>query len=118
MTQPKLPISQAYWSEPPDQLAARLGSGPQGLSAAEAARRLAQVGPNLLQEREKATALGLFLNQFKSPIILILLLATVVSIIVGDTLDAVIILAIVLGSAALSFIQEYGASNAAEKLRS
>ncbi|HEX9029614.1 MAG TPA: magnesium-translocating P-type ATPase, partial [Anaerolineales bacterium] len=70
------------------------------------------------QERKEVSGLGLFLNQFKSPIILILLLATLVSIAVGDTLDAVIILAIVLGSAVLSFIQEYGANNAAEKLRS
>ena len=64
------------------------------------------------------TPLGLFLNQFKSPIVLILIFATLISAFLKDWVDAVIILLIVLGSALLSFFQEYNASNAAEKLRS
>ena len=61
--------------------------------------------------------MGLFLNQFKSPIVLILVFATVVSAFLGDWVDAAIILLIVMGSALLSFYQEYNANNAAEKLR-
>jgi Mg2+-importing ATPase len=100
-----------------DSLVAALATSTDGLSSDEALRRLAQYGPNVLQVRKKATAPALFLNQFKSPIILILLFATGVSAAVGDWLDALIILVIVLGSAALSFVQEYSANNAAEKLR-
>jgi len=106
-----------YWSQPLDSLLAALRSTPDGLSAAEARQRLAQFGPNTLKARKKATALGLFLNQFKSPIILILLFATIVSAVLQDWVDALIILAIILGSALLSFTQEYSASTAAEKLR-
>jgi len=106
-----------YWGQPLDDLLESLQSTPNGLSAAEARRRLEQVGPNLLETREKATGLGLFLNQFKSPIILILLFATGVSAALQDWVDALIILAIVLGSALLSFVQEYNANNAAAKLR-
>ena len=95
-----------YWSQPLDNLLATLHSASDGLSMADARQRLAQFGPNLLRAREKATALGLLLNQFKSPIILILLFATAVSAVLGDWVDAVIILAIVLGSAVLSFVQD------------
>jgi Mg2+-importing ATPase len=106
-----------YWSQPSESLLAALHSTPDGLSTAEVRQRLEQFGPNALEAREKATALGLFLNQFKSPIILILLFATGVSAALQDWVEALIILAIVLGSAALSFVQEYNASTAAEKLR-
>jgi Mg2+-importing ATPase len=110
-------IPDQYWSQPLDSLLATLHSTPSGLSAAEARRCLAQFGPNALKAREKATALGLLLSQFKSPIILILLFATAASAVLQDWVDALIILAIVLGSAVLSFTQEYSASTAAEKLR-
>ncbi len=106
-----------YWSQSPDSLLAALGSTPNGLSAADAMQRLKKSGPNVLKVREKVTAMGLFLNQFKSPIILILLFATGVSAALGEWVDALIVLAIVLGSAVLSFWQEYSANTAAEKLR-
>jgi Mg2+-importing ATPase len=106
-----------YWGQAPDSLYEALGSTHDGLSNTEARQRLEQFGPNLLEAKEKTTALGLFLNQFKSPIILILLFATGLSAVLKDWIDALIILAIVLGSALLSFIQEYSASTAAEKLR-
>jgi Mg2+-importing ATPase len=106
-----------YWSQPLDSLLTALRSTPEGLSTTDARQRLEQFGPNLLEAREKATALGLFLNQFKSPIILILLFATGVSAVTKEWVDALIILVIVLGSAVLSFVQEYNANTAAEKLR-
>jgi Mg2+-importing ATPase len=107
----------SYWSRPADDLTAALRSTPAGLSTAEAARRLQQFGPNVLKARKTATPLKLFLGQFKSPIVLILLFATGVSAVTQEWVDAVIILAIVLGSALLSFFQEYSANTAAEKLR-
>jgi Mg2+-importing ATPase len=110
-------VPDQYWSQPAEELLAALGATSDGLGSAEAGQRLAQVGPNLLQAKERATALRLFLNQFKSPIVLILIFATGVSAATQDWVDALIILAIVLGSALLSFFQEYGANNAAEKLR-
>jgi Mg2+-importing ATPase len=116
MTQQVAGLDQ-YWSQPLDDLLEAIPSSPNGLSAADARIRLEQVGPNLLETKEKATALGLLLNQFKSPIILILLFATGVSAAVQDWVDALIILAIVLGSALLSFFQEYNANTAAAKLR-
>ena len=106
-----------YWSASSADLLAQLNSRPQGLSAAEAAQRLAEHGPNSLAGKARTSPLLQFLEQFKSPIMLILLAATVISFFVGDTIDAVIILVIVLGSALLSFIQEYNASNATARLQ-
>lgn len=106
-----------FWSKPVDEIARSVNSSVAGMSAQDAQSALRRVGPNLIHSREKATPLGLFFNQFKSPIILILLSATVISAFLQDWADSVIILLIVLGSALLSFIQEYNANNAAAKLR-
>jgi Mg2+-importing ATPase len=106
-----------YWSQPPDSLLVALGSTADGLSTAEAQGRLQRFGRNVLEARERETSLKLFLGQFKSPIVLILLFATGVSAVTGEWVDAVIIIAIVLGSALLGLFQEYSANTAAEKLR-
>lgn len=111
-------VPEKYWSLSEAELLAKLRSTPQGLSSTEAQLRFTQLGPNVLQVKKQATPLGLFLSQFKSPIILILLFATLLSAFLRDWVDAIIILVIVVGSAVLSFVQEYSASNAAEKLRS
>jgi Mg2+-importing ATPase len=109
--------SEKYWSQPAEAVVATLHSSTGGLTGEDARQRLAQYGPNALKARDRATALSLFLNQFRSPIILILLFATGVSAVLHEWVDAAIVLLIVLGSAVLSFVQEYNASNAAEKLR-
>lgn len=108
----------AYWSLPEDELYRRAQSRPEGLTASEAAQRLARFGPNDLNLKRRNGPLVIFLNQFKSSIVIILIIATIVSAFLQDWTDALIILAIVLFSAILSFVQEYSASNAAEKLRS
>jgi P-type Mg2+ transporter len=106
-----------YWSMQADQLMGELHSSANGLSQNSAREILVQTGPNQIRTRGHVTPFGLFLNQFKSPIVLILIFATIVSAFLQDWADAIIILLIVLGSALLSFYQEYNANNAAEKLR-
>lgn len=106
-----------FWSRPVNEIAQSLNSFSNGLSEKEAQEILRRVGPNRIQSKEKVTPLGLFINQFKSPIVLILIFATLLSAFLRDWVDAVIILLIVLGSALLSFFQEFNANNAAEKLK-
>lgn len=106
-----------FWSQPLDQLLTSLNSSADGLSSAEAARRLQQVGPNTLKAGQQVTALGLLLNQFKSPLVLILVFAVIVSAFAQEWTDAIIILVIILGSSLLGFWQEYRASNAVAQLR-
>ena len=108
----------SYWAHTPEELFATLQSSPQGLSSALAQERLAKFGHNELKRHRKAAPLLLLLNQFKSPLVLILVFAAIISVVTGEWIDASIILAIVVASAVLGFVQEYGASNAVEKLRS
>ncbi|MBI2161309.1 MAG: cation-translocating P-type ATPase [Candidatus Rokubacteria bacterium] len=89
----------------------------QGLSAEEAGRRLERYGPNELRKEERAAPWRLFLNQFKNTLIVILLAATVLSALVGEIVDAGIILVIVVFSTVLGFIQEYRAERALEALK-
>jgi len=106
----------AYWSRPLDSLFAQLDSRAQGLTTAEAAARQAVIGPNTLDSGHQASPWRLFINQLKSPIMLILLFATIMSAFLRDWVDAVIILIIVVGSSILSFVQEFNAGNAVAKL--
>ena len=92
-------------------------STPNGLSTTEATQRLKLVGPNLLQTHRKVSPFVIFLGQFKSPLVLILIFAAVVSIFMQEWTDAVIVLFIVLASSILSFYQEYSASTVMEKLQ-
>ncbi|MEH1969253.1 magnesium-translocating P-type ATPase [Nostoc sp.] len=105
-----------FWSLSKDQVLQQTHSTISGLSRQDARQRLSEYGANSLKEKHKSSALMLLLNQFKSPIILILIFAAVLSIFLQDVADAIIILTIVLISGLLGFWQEQGASNAVEKL--
>ena len=111
-------VTEAYWGLPADQLMAELKSDARGLTQREAHLRLKRDGPNTLRAMKKATALGLLLSQFKSPLVLILIVASCISLAASEWVDAGVVLAIVLGSTLLGFTQEYIAGNAIEKLRS
>jgi Mg2+-importing ATPase len=110
--------AEAYWSRPAQEVCSALSTLPQGLSSAEAQDRLNQAGRNLLRPQGRIGPVVLFLNQFKSPLVLILIFAAAISVLTGEWIDASIIVAIVVASAVLGFIQEYNAGNAVEKLRS
>jgi P-type Ca2+ transporter type 2C len=95
-----------------------LGTDPQqGLTVEEAGRRLQVHGYNELKAEAKTSPFILFINQFKNTLIVILAVATVLSAIIGDLLDAAIILAIIVFCALLGFVQEYRAERALEALK-
>ncbi len=88
-----------------------------GLSTAEAARRLALHGPNALREVARTGSLRIFLRQFRSLLVGILVVAGIVSGILGEFVDCVAILAIVLLNAGIGFYQEYSAERSIAALR-
>jgi Mg2+-importing ATPase len=108
---------QAYWSHDADAVLKELESDARGLSAAQAAQRLARHGPNAVVESSDVAAARLLLRQFANPLVAILVFGAAVSLFVRDWVDAAIILVIVLGSALLGFSQEYRASTAVAALR-
>lgn len=101
-----------YWSIPAQELLNLLKSTPEGLSTQEASRRQAQYASLQLKPPQDVQPLLLLMAQFRSPIILILLFAAIVSLFLADRTDALIILTIILASALLGFWQEYGAAKA------
>jgi Ca2+-transporting ATPase len=88
-----------------------------GLCSEEAARRLAEYGPNELQAAERISPWHILLQQFKNVLIIILLIATALSAFLGHGIEAIAIAVIVLFAVLLGFVQEYRAEKAIEALR-
>ena len=109
--------SHPWWLEPLPTETADFATAATGLSDAEAKARLAKFGPNLFRERQDKSLLLQYLNRFKNPLVLILLVASAVSAFTGEVTNFLIISLIVLLSVTLDFVQEYRANAAAEKLR-
>ena len=101
----------------PEQAIAELRSTRDGITTTEAARRLAEHGPNELAAAERVSALALLAEQFKNVLIIVLLIAVGLSAFLGHTVEAIAIAVIVLFAAGLGFVQEYRAENALEALR-
>ena len=112
------PALRPAYREAPALVFERLATDPAtGLTADEAARRLAVHGPNELREKEKEGLLQKILAQLKDFLVLVLIAASVVSIFVGEWIDAIVIIAIVIVNATLGVIQEGKAEKALEALK-
>lgn len=92
-------------------------SSEDGLSIDEAQNRLKKNGLNILSKEAEYSRLKVFLNQFKNPLIYMLLLATVFSFLAGEKTDAIVIIAAILINVLIGFFQEDKANNALNKLK-
>jgi magnesium-transporting ATPase (P-type) len=111
-------LAPSQWHAlPPEAVLAELRSAPTGLSAAEAASRLKESGPNVLPRRPPPGVLEIALRQFKSPLIYILLAAAVVSVATGHPEDAVFIAVVLLLNATIGGHQEYRADRSSRALQ-
>ncbi len=95
----------------------RLKTDQSGLSNTEIESRQKKYGKNELKQKKRKSVFGLVLNQFKDVMILILILAAAISLVVGESTDAIVILIIVLLNALIGFVQEYRAEKAMEALK-
>ena len=89
-----------------------------GLTEKEAAERLKKDGENVLEDKKKTSAVKIFAGQFRDVMVMILLCATVISVLLGEVTDAITIILIVLINAILGFIQEYRTEHTLEALKS
>jgi Ca2+-transporting ATPase len=105
-----------FYAMSPEEVLEILGTGSEGLSEAEAVARLEEYSPNELAHAKKISPLVIFFRQFANLLMLILLAAIVISYLAGETLDAVVILVILLACGVLGFIQEYRAEKSAAAL--
>ena len=97
---------------PADQVLEQVGSTAGGLSTAEAARRLARVGPNAVRTHP-TSAWTILARQFRNAVLILLLITAVISFVLGDHTDAVTIGVILLLSVGLGFGNEYRAAKTA-----
>jgi Ca2+-transporting ATPase len=112
------PAGAPWWELPADEVAARLDSDPHaGLQPDQAAQRLSAGGPNQLQAAAARPVWRLVAAQFANTVIMVLLAAAVVTTIIGDLKDTVVIAAVVVLNAAISFVQERRAEQAVAALK-
>jgi Mg2+-importing ATPase len=104
-------------SPPVEEILSQLQSSPNGLSSEEATQRLAKQRSATKTESRFQRELRLFIRQFTSPLVLLLFVAVVLSGVLGQTSDMLIILVILLATGLLSFFQELNAGHAVEKLQ-
>src|SRR5271170_6806400 len=117
MSTPVVKRNFSFWQLPVTTVLEQLGTSPDGLSSAEAAARLARLGPNLIHGERKRALVLQFLAKFRNPLIIILLIASALSAFTGDATSFFIIGTIVIMSVTLDFVQEYRAGQAADRLR-
>jgi len=110
-------MAKSWHSKTAQEALSELNVTKTGLTAEEAQKRLATYGPNELKKEKGKSPLKLLVSQFTDILMIILLIATALSIAVGEVTDAVIIIAIVIASAVLGFTQEYRSEKAVEALK-
>lgn len=107
----------AWHSLEPEKVFERLSATRNGLDPREVQARLDRYGENVLPTRKPPTLLGIFLHQFKSPLIYILLAAAAVSLVLQEFTDAGFIFIVLLLNATLGTIQEWNAERSAAALQ-
>jgi Ca2+-transporting ATPase len=107
-----------WWQLDIQEVISSLDTDPtKGLSSDEANRRLEKYGPNQLKEKKKQSALSIFLEQFRDFIIWVLIAAAIISGFLGEWIDAVAIIAIVILNSVMGFIQQYRAEKSLAALK-
>ncbi len=107
-----------WHSKSVEEVLTLFNSNRRGLSKEEVRKRLMEYGPNELKSEERVTPVTIFINQFKSILIIILIIAAAISgLILNEYIDMYMILAIVIANAILGFVQEYRAERAVEALK-
>src|SRR3989344_4895804 len=111
-------IKEPFWSMSVEETLRTLETRLEGLTEEEAKNRLGDFGPNEIKDGRSFSALKLFLNQFRSPLIFVLIFAGIVTIFLQDWIDTFVIFGAVMINVALGFYQENKAENVLELLKS
>lgn len=109
-------FSQSPWAITLEQVFNELGISEKGLTEHEAEERLGKYGTNVFHTEERAQALILFLKQFISPLIFLLIIAAIVTAVLKEPIDTGVIIFAVLLNVCLGFFHEYHAENTLRKL--
>jgi Mg2+-importing ATPase len=114
---PSVSSSESILAYPVSEVLTKLQTPREGLTNDEARRRLKEAGPNEPAHTSQAVGVAQFLRLFLSPMVIILLIASVITAVLGDIVSASIIITIVLFGIILDFVQTYRSQQAVERLR-
>src|SRR3989344_5905547 len=114
----KVKFIESSWSLEPENIFAKLETSPQGLSEQEALRRLKIYGKNIFHKQERQSTVAIFLKQLTNPLIFILIAAGIITMVLQEWTEVVVITLAVLVNTGLGFYREYHAENTIEKLSS
>jgi len=105
-----------FYNKSIEEVKKELKTSSNGLTTKEAIKRINENGKNVLPKKKKDSVIKIFFNEFKDPIVLLLLVAVIASLIVGEIIDAIAIIVIVLIDIIMGTYQENKANNTAEAL--
>jgi Mg2+-importing ATPase len=105
-------VASEYWTHPARDIALSLGVTLDGLTSAEAARRLASFGSNEIRARPSASRMRVLWRQVRSPLVLLLVFAAIVSVASGEWVDASMVGTILAASIGIGYRREYRAETA------
>ena len=108
---------QKFWNLEIEEVYKKLISQKSGLSSEEAKKRLLEYGTNELSSKSGVSAFSIFLSQFKNWLTAVLVAASFVSLLLGEHVDSIVIIFLVILSAFFGFIQEYKAEQTLKKLK-
>ncbi len=111
------PEPATYWSVANDELLRRLATNDSGLSDQEVEKRLRSFGRNEIREHRTLSRLNVLWTQLRNPLLLLLVFAAALSAITREWIDSIIVLSIVLATAAIGYAREYSAQSAADALK-
>ncbi|PIN79454.1 calcium-translocating P-type ATPase, PMCA-type [Candidatus Woesearchaeota archaeon CG10_big_fil_rev_8_21_14_0_10_34_8] len=110
-------MTDEYYNKTLENVEKELETSIQGLSSAEAKKRLEKYGLNEIKEKKKVNPLIIFLSQFNSVVVYILIGAVIISALLGEYVDSIVIMVILIFNAVFGFIQEYKAEKSIEALK-
>jgi len=111
-------IQKSWHSISIDETFAALETKPKGLTEAEVKARLEKYGRNEVETEAGATWVKILLHQFINPLVAVLVVAAVIALLAGKTIDTIVIGVVILFNTAIGFFQEFQAESAIEALRS
>jgi Ca2+-transporting ATPase len=117
MPDKKKPEKLFLWALPAERLFKALDSSADGLTDAEAKKKLAEFGFNEIAGKEKRHGLEIFLSQFRNALVLVLIVAAILAYFLGEQVNAIVIIAVVLMTSVLGFFQEYKAEKTLRALK-
>ncbi len=106
-----------WYSLTAEEVLKQIGSTPDGLDDSAVKQKLEEHGKNELKAKKKVSPLVIFIRQFLDVMILVLVVAAVISVFIGEVSDTIVIVVIIVLNAIIGFIQEYRAEKAIEALK-